>query len=246
MADFEIIPVIDVLNSKVVHAIKGERSKYKPLESYLFDTTNPIHIIKILNKKFKFSKFYIADLDAILHKKPNLNLYKEVLKNSNISIFLDPGIENENDIKIYTALSNFKLILGLETLKKLNIVVKGLDYLGKNKLILSIDMYNGKIISKIPQIKNRTPIEVIKKCENWGVSEIILLDLFRVGQKLGGIPLLYNQINKIFTGKILVGGGIKDFKDLIEYKNNNFSGVLIATALYDGSITKKEINSIKN
>jgi len=244
MAKFEIIPVIDILNSKAVHAIKGERSKYQPLESYLFNTTNPIQIFKILNNKFNFSKYYIADLDAILHNKPNLNLYKKILKNPNNKIFLDPGIENENDIKTYPAASNLKLIFGLETLKNLNLIIEGLHYLGKDKLIISIDMYNGKIISNNPQIRKSTPIEIIKKCEDWGIFEIILLDLFRVGQKLGGIPSLYNQINKIFTGNILVGGGIKDFKDLIEYKNNNFSGVLIATALYDGSITKKEINSL--
>lgn len=244
MVEFEVIPVIDILNSKVVHAIKGERLKYQPLESYLFSNNKPIQIIKILNKKFKFTKFYIADLDAILHNKPNLTLYEEILKNAHNIILLDPGIQKGKDIKTYPFLSNLKLIFGLETLENLNIIIDGLHYLGKNKLIISIDMYNGRIVSNTPQIKNSTPIEIVKKCEEWGVSEIILLDLFRVGQKLGGIPPLYNQINKIFSGKILVGGGIKNFKDIISYKNNNYSGVLIATALYDGSITKKQINSI--
>ena len=47
MSQFEIIPVIDILNSKVVHAVKGERSKYKRLRSYLFNSSNPKDIIKI-------------------------------------------------------------------------------------------------------------------------------------------------------------------------------------------------------
>ena len=32
MKKFKIIPVIDILNSEVVHAVKGEREKYKPLK----------------------------------------------------------------------------------------------------------------------------------------------------------------------------------------------------------------------
>ena len=35
MNNFKIIPVIDILNSKAVHAKKGERTKYKTLKSNL-------------------------------------------------------------------------------------------------------------------------------------------------------------------------------------------------------------------
>jgi phosphoribosylformimino-5-aminoimidazole carboxamide ribotide isomerase len=31
----EIIPVMDVLNGIVVHAVRGEREKYKPIKSIL-------------------------------------------------------------------------------------------------------------------------------------------------------------------------------------------------------------------
>ncbi|MFX0104936.1 MAG: HisA/HisF-related TIM barrel protein, partial [Candidatus Hodarchaeota archaeon] len=76
-----------------------------------------------------------------------------------------------------------------------------------------------------------------------GIETIILLDLHRVGQKFGGIPPLYLDILRNFKGDVFVGGGIKDYRDLLNYKENNFSGVLIATALYDGTI---KIERIKN
>ena len=47
-----------------------------------------------------------------------------------------------------------------------------------------------------------------------------------------------------FNGDILVGGGIKNFKDILDYKEKNFSGVLIATALYDGTIDIKKLRYI--
>jgi len=74
MPNFKIIPVIDILNSKAVHAIKGERAKYKPLESKLIKSSDPIEIIKVLKQEFNFREFYIADLDAIIKNRPNLEL----------------------------------------------------------------------------------------------------------------------------------------------------------------------------
>ncbi|GAI69286.1 unnamed protein product, partial [marine sediment metagenome] len=79
------------------------------------------------------------------------------------------------------------------------------------------------------------------RIENLGVEKIILLDLYKVGQKLGGIPQLYQEIRDEFKGNIIVGGGIKDMDDIKLYNRHNFSGVLIGTALHDGTINFDKI-----
>ena len=50
MKSFKIIPVIDILNSTAVHAKKGERTKYKPIQSTLFQSSNPVEIIRKIKK----------------------------------------------------------------------------------------------------------------------------------------------------------------------------------------------------
>jgi phosphoribosylformimino-5-aminoimidazole carboxamide ribotide isomerase len=51
----EIIPVMDILNGIVVHAVRGEREKYKPIKSILSASPDPVEIAnafkKILNLK---------------------------------------------------------------------------------------------------------------------------------------------------------------------------------------------------
>ena len=93
-----------------------------------------------------------------------------------------------------------------------------------------------KLLSKVERLRNRTPLEIIKEIELLGIKDLILLDLFRVGQKLGGIPQLYLNILNSFSGNLYIGGGVKDYEDIMSYKQNRFSGLLIATALYDGTI----------
>ena len=91
------------------------------------------------------------------------------------------------------------------------------------------------------------PVKIDEKKLNQGneVKNIILLDLFRVGQKIGGIPPQYLEILNNFSGDIFVGGGIKNIEDILNFKNHNFSGILIATALYDGTITAEKLWNLK-
>ena len=242
MNRFKIIPVIDILNSRAVHAIKGDRENYKPLKSGLFETTDPTNIIKTLNKKYNFNEFYIADLDSILKKKLNIQILKQIGNIENVKIIIDPGIVTPKEIKNFTQINFRALILGLETIKNLKTINKSIEFLGINKVIVSIDMYKGKILSNAKEFKNYPMLNVIEKIEMLGVKTLILLDLFRVGLKLGGVPQLYIDILQNFNGDIYVGGGIKNLNDILQYKEEGFSGVLIATALYDGTI---EIEKLK-
>lgn len=245
MSPFRIIPVLDILNSKAVHAKKGERAKYKPLNLKLIQSSTPIDILKVLVQEFRFEEFYLADLDAIIKKKPNFQLLLKILDIPHIKVMLDPGIGKKEDLLAYSKLKLNKLILGLETMENLDVITEGIEIFGQNKIIVSIDMYKEKIISGIKQIKSQNAKQIIKTVEKLGVREVILLDLFRVGQKMGGIPPLYLEIRKVFTGNLLIGGGIKNFNDLLMYKDNAFSGVLIATALYDGSIDIEKVKNIE-
>lgn len=244
MNRFKIIPVIDILNSRAVHAIKGDRENYKPLKSGLFETTDPTNIIKTLNKKYNFNEFYIADLDSILKKKLNIQILKQIGNIENVKIIIDPGIVTPKEIKNFTQINFRALILGLETIKNLKTINKSIEFLGINKVIVSIDMYKGKILSNAKEFKNYPMLNVIEKIEMLGVKTLILLDLFRVGLKLGGVPQLYIDILQNFNGDIYVGGGIKNLNDILQYKDEGFSGVLIATALYDGTIEIEKLKAI--
>jgi len=244
MSKFRIIPVIDILNSQAVHAIKGEREKYKPLKSVLINESAPTRIALKLKNEYLFNEFYIADLDAILQRKPNIRILSKILEISGVEIMLDPGIKTKKNVKKYINLNLKSLILGLETLKDLKVITECLKLFDTNKIIVSIDMYNEVIQTNIKKIKNQDILEIVRKIEDLGVVNIILLDLFKVGQKLGGISTLYLKIRDIFNGEILVGGGIKDIHDIKEFKNNGFSGVLIGTALHDGSIKIEELRNL--
>lgn len=229
------------MNSEAVHAVKGERDRYKPLTSKLFKSHNPEEILQFLLSNYGFKEFYMADLDAIVNKKPNFQLLTKILGIPKIKIMIDPGIVNSKDVILYSKFVIHKLIIGLEKIHNMEVIQEALSLLGQNKIIISIDLYKGKVLSDSMELRNKNPKEIVEMVNRLGVQEIILLDLFRVGQKIGGIPSQYLEIQKIFNGKIFVGGGIKNYGDILNYHQNKFSGVLIATALYDGTIDIEKV-----
>ncbi len=244
MKKFKVIPVIDILNSEVVHAVKGERDKYRPLKSVLVKSTEPVEIITKIKNDTLIHEVYIADLDAILKREPNYSLFAKILKIPDIKVLIDPGIILAKNISEYSDYGLDSLILGLETIENLSVISDCLEIMGTHKTIVSIDMYKEAIITNVKEIRNQHPTETIKKIEELGVKKIILLDLYKVGQKIGGIPPLYLEIREQFNGQILVGGGIKDIRDIEMYKHHNFSGVLVGTALHDGTIELEKLRKI--
>ncbi len=66
MASFELIPVIDLMGSVVVHARAGERDRYRPLaDSRVSASPDPEAVVAGLLALHPFRTLYIADLDAI-------------------------------------------------------------------------------------------------------------------------------------------------------------------------------------
>ena len=55
----KVVPVIDILNGVVVHAVRGKRSEYKPLQSSLSNSVDPVEVAKNF-KKLGFSELYVG------------------------------------------------------------------------------------------------------------------------------------------------------------------------------------------
>ncbi len=61
----EVIPVIDVRGGLAVRAVAGERALYKPLETPLAASADPIAVAAGYRALYPFRTLYVADLDGI-------------------------------------------------------------------------------------------------------------------------------------------------------------------------------------
>lgn len=238
----KIVPVLDVLNGVAVHAVRGERKQYRPLKSVLCASANPTDVA-LAFKSFGFNELYLADLDAILGKRANFTLYKQIKAKANLDLMIDAGINNIEKARKVLEAGASNIIVGTETLRNLGFVRQAIKCFGKDRVVVSIDLKEGKVMSTSETIRSREPVSLAETLEKTGVTKIIILDLARVGTERGVNLAILQRVLKKTNVKVLTGGGIRGIKDLEELRNMGVFGALIATILHEGKLTAKELKS---
>lgn len=240
----KIIPVIDVLGGIAVHAVRGKRKEYQPLKSVLCTSADPLNVAASL-KAFGFSKLYIADLDAIVGGQPDFSLFKRIVDKTGLDVMVDAGITNLETAEKLLKTNVSQLIIGTETLQSINFMTEAVESFGSEKIVVSLDFMGARILSGFELGKLADPVTFLREIEKAGVTQIIVLDLAKVGSGEGvNIDFLREVIGKIKI-KVLVGGGVRDVKDLAELRDLGVFGVLIATSLHSGKISPESLKQAK-
>ncbi len=230
-----IIPVIDILDGQVVHAIRGQRERYKAVKSDLCNSSEPVAIVQAFLELHPFDKIYAADLNAITNRGNNTPIINH-LKNTfpGIRFWVDNGASCQQDIE-QPVLDDTIIVLGSET----NISPKLLKSLYKKHpdLALSLDFRDGLFLGDSALWE--TP-------EVWP-DKIILMNLDRVGSGSGiQKELLDSVIRKKNPKELYIAGGIQSMEDLTTLKHRGIDGVLMATALHSGKLKSEQIKDLLN
>ena len=216
----DIIPVLDILNNNVVKAIKGDRAKYEPINYKLYNSTEPIEIIRQLSKRYSPNIIYIADLDAISQKSVDHKLFNTILNIfPKIDFWIDTGM---NKIRLTKKFKNYMPIFCSEN-------SKGFDLKeSKNKsYICSLD-FNGDFLGSRPIYKHKRYLP----------EKIIIMDLLQVGSKDN---FNYNIAKKFIRNDkkdYYIAGGIKKVLDIKKAKKIGAKGVLVSSILHQNKLTK--------
>jgi phosphoribosylformimino-5-aminoimidazole carboxamide ribotide isomerase len=236
----KIIPVIDVLGGRVVHAVRGRRKEYQPLKSNLCASTDPMDVAAAL-KALGFGELYVADLDAITGGQANFSIFKNIADKTGLELMVDAGIDDLKKAEIVLENHVSKVIIGTETLPSTSLVAEAVRLFGSEKVMVSLDLMGDRVISGFELGALKDPVALLREFQVAGVSQIIVLDLARVGSGEGvNVPFLREVLRNIKID-VYVGGGVRDIKDLMELKGVGVFGVLVATALHSGKISLKEL-----
>jgi len=232
----KIIPVIDVLGGRVVHAVRGRRKEYQPLKSNLCASTDPVDVAAAL-KALGFGELYMADLDAITRGQANFSIFRNIADKTGLELMVDAGIDDLKKAESVLESHVVKVIIGTETLPSASLVAEAVRLFGSEKIMVSLDLMGDHVISGFELGALKDPMALLREFQEAGVSQIIVLDLCRVGSGEGvNVPFLREVLRNIKVD-VYVGGGVRDIKDLMELKDVGVCGVLVATALHSGKIS---------
>lgn len=242
-----ILPVLDLLNGVVVRGVAGQRESYRPVQSQIVNSPEPLAVARAFRDQFGLKTLYVADLDAILSDRPNFEVYRQ-LADDGFSIWVDAGIRDARAAEMALQTGAQSVIAGLESTASPSLLETLVTRIGSHNLIFSLDLKHGMPLSNSPAWQGFSPIEIGVLALECGVNRMIVLDLAQVGVGTGISTLLLCADIRHETSKrgktqpqLITGGGVRGISDLHILAQEGIDGVLIASALHHGQLSRKNV-----
>jgi phosphoribosylformimino-5-aminoimidazole carboxamide ribotide isomerase len=212
-----VVPVIDLKDGTAVHAVRGERERYRPVGDPLW-----------LARTFRLEELYVADLDAITGAGENDAVIRALARESRVMV--DAGVSEPERARALLDLGVDRVVVGTETLPDADVLDRLLP-----EAILSVDLRDGRTLSRDPQLAGLPALDALARLHRAELREVIVLDLARVGSGAGPDVPLIAELHAAFPGlALLAGGGVRDAGDLRALADAGAAGALVATALHRG------------
>jgi HisA/HisF family protein len=240
LSDFAVIPVIDLKDGLVVHsragkhARAGKRAEYRPLASPFGPPHDPVAIARALLSITYSPILYVADLDAILGRGNNFQLCRELADAfPGTTLWIDAGFTDASDCAFWLPLGA-TLVIGSETVASGDAWDNIRSSFGDN-IVLSLDFDEQGV---------RGPEAVTRNRALWP-RRLILMSLGHVGREQGPDVARFTATMDVAENReVYVAGGICTLGHVEYVAKLGASGVLAATALHGGTLTRNEIAAL--
>ncbi|MGF6380670.1 phosphoribosylformimino-5-aminoimidazole carboxamide ribotide isomerase [Paraburkholderia atlantica] len=240
----QVIPVLDLLDGQVVRAVRGERSAYRPIQSRLVATSDPLATARALLEASGARTLYIADLGAILQRGAHASTLAALRAAlPGIELWLDAGfadyasmralferidaaVDQPHSLAANSNLATLVPVFGSETLREIH-ALHATQRAGLAP-ILSLDHRAGELLTAT----------ALDRSSAWWPSRVIAMTLDQVGSYAGPDLATFERLHaQAAAHTTLIGaGGIRNRADLAAAAGTGASAWLVASALHDRQI----------
>ena len=202
-----IIPSIDIMNGKIVQLKQGEEKVYE--NENIEDVVNQYRIFPQIN---------VIDLDSAMNKGSNKELIKKICKELNCNV--GGGVRSTELAKEYIEAGANSVIVGTKANKEF------LNELPKDKVIVALDIKNGKIVTQgWKELKDENIYEKMLELENY-CYKYLITNVNVEGLNKGTDLKFFETLVGKTKNDIMVAGGITTINEIKYIHKLGFDQVL--------------------
>ncbi|MDY8108104.1 HisA/HisF-related TIM barrel protein [Fulvimarina sp. 2208YS6-2-32] len=233
-----LIPVLDLKEGLVVRGKGGDRESYRPIETPLAPSAEPIDVAAGLLEASGATTLYIADLDAIMHGRAQADVLTCLIATfPTVTFWIDAGFRSLAEahafgvsLRLGEDENRIVPVLGSETLGQLgDLSMSGGAGIasGASRSVLSLDFDGAGF---------RGPSGLLDRSDLWP-DDIIVMTLAKVGSNAGPDLGRLRQIGaNAGSRNVFAAGGVRGPEDLAALQGAGVAGALVASALHGGSL----------
>ena len=237
----ELIPVLDLLHGQAVHARRGQRAAYGPVESVLLGgkAGDAFALARAYRALPSVRHCYVADLDAIQGGARQESLLRALASADGFGegIWMDVAVADVTDLDQALGLGASGIVVGLETLADMRALPRMVGAAAGVRVIFSLDLRKGRPIRPGGGTTDTPPEVLAATAADAGVHGVLVLDLDRVGSDEGPHHVeLVAALKRSLSCPVYHGGGVRGTADLAALEEAGCDGALVGTALHAGRL----------
>lgn len=240
MAGFAVIPAIDLKGERCVRLRQGLASE----ETVYSD--DPVQMAEHWEAQGA-ARLHVVDLDGAFQGRPvHTALIRRIVSAVSIPVQVGGGLRTDDQIRTLIDYGVSRVILGTRACQAAEDMARLVDLFQEN-LAVGIDARDGQV-----QIKGWTetaPVDFVAlatRVERMGVRTLICTDTASDGMLRGpnvpGIRAVCDHVDC----DVVASGGIASVEHISALRNlgkTNLVGAIVGKALYEGTVTLKELQS---
>jgi phosphoribosylformimino-5-aminoimidazole carboxamide ribotide isomerase len=227
-----VIPSIDIQNKKTVRVVQGI-PELDCIE-YGDDPAEMAMIWRAENAKM----LHVVDFDgAFNHSKKNIDVIKEICNSVIIPIEFAGGVRSIDDARLIFDLGVYRISINTMALENRSEFIRLFEKFGPTKIVLSIDVLNGELVTRGRQNKTGLNyLSFVKEMCEIGIDRCIVTDVGRNGMLLGPNIQLSKEIAEHTKIKVTHSGGVRNKDELMDLQQLlpiGVDSVIIGRAFYE-------------
>lgn len=229
----KLFPAIDIIEGCAVRLVKGD---YAQKTVY---SKEPVSVAKGFAEAGA-TYLHLVDLEGAKDGgTPNLEIIREIVKESGLLVEVGGGIRSEETIQKYLEAGVFRVILGTAAVENPDFLK---DMVSKyaDKVAVGVDIKEGMVAVKgWTELSQESCFDFCEKLEKIGVKTIICTDISKDGLLAGTNLALYRQLSEKFSVDFVASGGVTTLADIEQLQKIGLYGAILGKALYTGNIDLK-------
>ena len=244
-----VVPVLDLKGGVAVHAVRGERHAYRPVESVLSPSADPVALARAFRERLGLTACYVADLDAIAGSGDHGPVVRRIA-GIGLSVWLDAGVATGDAARRAVLCGARRVIVGTETLRDLGdlpVLSEAVREAGRGEAdcIVSLDHRAGQLLGGSPAVAATGAEDLAAAAWTAGIRAFIVLDLARVGAGTGPpVEAARRYRARLPDAEIVLGGGVRGPEDLHALAREGYPAALVGTALHTGVLQARDLAAL--
>ncbi|PKV75620.1 1-(5-phosphoribosyl)-5-[(5-phosphoribosylamino)methylideneamino]imidazole-4-carboxamide isomerase [Pontibacter ramchanderi] len=233
----EIIPAIDLIGGQCVRLTEGDFAQQTTYDN------NPLEVAKRFEAN-GIKRLHLVDLDGARARKPvNLNVLERIAANTNLTIDFGGGLQSDEAVKLAFDAGAAQITAGSIAVREPEKVKNWLLQYGSDKIIIGADFKGTNIAISAWTEESKYPLQdFMSGYLKTGAKLFICTDVSKDGKLQGPSTNTYRHLKLTLPdAQIIASGGVTTVQDLKELQEIGVTGAIIGKAIYEGTITLKDL-----